>query len=212
MRYLFFPITFLSLGSVFSQSTNAPLNEDYYHWLTRYEIKAGRLAPEWFTTVRPFKRNAIVSFIDSLHTKDSVFASRADKFNYDYLRNDNWEWSRAESSNSKKPFRKLYQKKSDLAHVDQPDFDLHVSPVLYVGMAKDSRLGDWATINTRGIEIRGTIDKKIGFYTFLSDNQMILPSWVQDQITLNPVVPHEGFWKDYKKNGVDFFQARAHID
>jgi hypothetical protein len=31
-------------------------------------------------------------------------------------------------------------------------------------------------------------------------------------MTLNPVVPHEGFWKDFKDHGVDFFQARAYID
>jgi hypothetical protein len=212
MKYGWVILFFFLTISALAQSTNAPLNEDYYHWLSRYEIKTGRVASEWFSSVKPAKRNMLVAFVDSLQSKGNVFTSRADQFNYDYLRNDSWEWSRAESSNSKKPFRKLFQKKSDLAHVDQPDFDLHINPVLYVGMAKDSRLGEMATINTRGVEIRGMIDKKIGFYTFLSDNQMILPSWVQDQIALYPVVPHEGFWKDYKKNGVDFFQARAHVD
>ncbi len=49
--------------------------------------------------------------------------------------------------------------------------------------------------NTRGVEVRGMVDKKIGFYTYLADNQMLLPSYVQDQISLTSVVPHEGFWK-----------------
>lgn len=198
--------------SATAQSTNAPLNEDYYHWLSRYEIKAGRVAPEWFSSVKPAKRNMLVAFVDSLQSKDNVFTSRADQFNYEYLRNDNWEWSRAATSDSKKPFRKLYRKKSDLAHVDKPEFDLHVSPVLYVGIANDSRTNTMATINTRGVEIRGMIDRKVGFYTYLTDNQMILPSYVSDQLSIYPVVPHEGFWKTYKTNGVDFFQARAYID
>ncbi len=200
-------IPFLSFG----QSTNASLNEDYYHWLTRYEIKAGRIAPEWFTSIRPFKRNAIVAFVDSLQKRDNVFSSRSDLFNYEYLRNDNWEWSRAETNNSKKPvLKKLYTKKSDLAFVDIPDFDLHVNPVLYLGIGKDSRTNEMAIINTRGIEIRGMIDKKVGFYTYLTDNQMILPSYARDSIYF--VIPHEGFWKTFKKSGVDFIQARGYID
>ena len=195
-----------------AQSTNAPLNEDYYHWIDRYEAKTGRVVPEIFTSVKPYLRSAIVAFADSLNAKDQVFTSRSDRFNYEYLRNDSWEWSRAESSVSKRPIlKKLYRKKSDFGDVDIPDFDLHVNPVLYFGTGKDSRLSESLLTNTRGLEIRGTIDRKIGFYTFLSDNQAILPFYVQDQMQLNPVIPHETFWKTFKKNGVDFFQARAYI-
>ncbi len=210
-------LVYLSIGcfQTLAQSTNATLNEDYYHWITRYEIKAGRISPEIFTSVRPYKRKAIVAFIDSLDKKHQVFTSKSDHFNHEYLQNDSWEWSHAVSSDSKKPFLKsLYRKKSDFANVDQPDLDLHVNPVLYLGFGKDSRLNQSTYINTRGVEIRGMIDKKIGFYTFFTDNQAILPAYVHDAFSLynNYVVPHEGFWKTYKNDGVDFFQARAYID
>ncbi len=214
MRFIFFCVLSLTIvGQALAQSTNATLNEDYYHWIDRYEVKAGRVAPEIFTSVKPYKRSAIVAFVDSLSTKDNVFTSRSDLFNAEYLRNDSWEWSHATTNGSYKPvLKQLYKKKSDLVYVDIPDFDLHVSPVLYAGIGKDSRLSDATFINTRGVEIRGMIDRKIGFYTYLSDNQSILPSYVQDQVTQNPVVPHEGYWKNFKTNGVDFFQARAYID
>jgi hypothetical protein len=203
----------LFFSSAFSQSTNAPLNEDYYHWIDRYEIKAGRIAPELFTSVKPYKRSAIVAFVDSLQAKDQVFTSPSDKFNYDYLRNDSWEWSHAETSNSRKPVLKhLYKKKSDLFYVDKPEFDLHVSPVLYAGFGKDSNLSDPMYINLRGVEVRGMIDKKIGFYTYLGENQSVLPSYVQSGLASNSVVPHELFWKPFKNNAVDFFQTRAYID
>ncbi len=209
-RAIFGFLLFFLPGILVAQSTNATLNEDYYHWLTRYEIKAGRIAPEWFTAVKPVKRDVLVAFVDSLKKKDNVFTSRADQFNYDYFQNDNWEWNRATSSDSKKPIlKKLYQKKSDFVFVDLPEFDLHVSPVLYVGFGTDSRTNQLASINTRGVEIRGMIDRKIGFYTFLTDNQMILPSYVGD---VTSGVPHEGFFKPFKATGVDFFQARAYID
>lgn len=197
-------------GSI-AQSTNAPLNEDYYHLIDRYEIKNGQLLPGIFTSVKPYQRKLIVQAIDSLNTS-AVFKSQVDQFNREYLQNDSWEWSRMESADSKQPvLKKLYQKKSDLVYVDEPDFDLHVNPVLYVGMGHDSRLDDPWFINTRGVEIRGMIDQKIGFYSLLTENQLQLPSYARD-IFNNPVVPHEGFWKTFKETGVDFFHARGYID
>src|SRR5882762_9130278 len=95
-------------GLAVSQSTNVSLNEDYYHLIDRYEVKAGRVVPEIFTCVKPYKRKAIVGFMDSLRAKDHVFTSRSDQFNYDYTRNDSWEWSRAETSNSKTPILKRF--------------------------------------------------------------------------------------------------------
>jgi hypothetical protein len=196
-----------------AQATNASNNEDYYHWLDRYEIKAGRVVPELFTTIKPYKRSAIAAYIDSLSTIDRVFQSKADAFNYEYLSNDNWEWTRAATSDSRRPYaKKLYRKKSDLLHVDLPEFDLHINPVLYLGFGKDSEQGSRLFINSRGVEMRGMIDRKIGFYAFMTDNQAILPYFVERGISLNPVVPHEGFWKRFKTNGVDFFQARGYID
>jgi len=200
-------------GFAFSQSTNASLNEDYYHWIDRYEVKSGRVVSEIFTAVKPYRRSAIVAYVDSLNAKDHVFTSPADQFNYDYLRNDSWEWSHAKTNTSQKPILKdFYTKKSDLLYVDTPDLDLHVNPVLYVGAGRDSRLSESTYINSRGVEIRGIVDGKLGFYTFLSDNQEIVPSYVRDQMLLNPVLPHEGYWKTFKAHGVDFLQARGYID
>ena len=211
----FFPLLMILLGPFagFSQSTNAPLNEDYYHWIDRYEIKAGRVAPELFTSVKPYKRSSIIEYVDSLNKKDQVFTTRSDLFNYEYLQNDSWEWSRTESSNSAKPFLKqLYKKKSDFLFLNKPEFDLHVNPVLYLGLGKDSREEETLFINTRGLEIRGMVDRKIGFYTYIGENQSILPSYVQDGMSKYSVIPHEGFWKPFKTSGVDYFQARAYID
>src|SRR5258708_25767424 len=104
VRWLYF--TMLLPGTTLGQSTNAPLNEDYYHWIDRYEVKAGRVASELFTSVKPYSRKAISALVDSLNNKDHVFSSRADRFNDAYLRNDSWEWSKEDSSHSRKPFLK----------------------------------------------------------------------------------------------------------
>ena len=195
------------------QSTMVPLNEDYYHWIDRHELKLGRTAPALFTGIKPYKRSQVVALIDSL--PDRYFTSRADQFNREYLRNDNWEWSRAASADSEKPVLKhFYRKKSDLFHVEEEWFDLHVNPVLHLGAGKDSRRpDDLLFVNTRGVEVRGMVDRKVGFYTYLADNQMIMPLYADDLfLRRNLAVPHEGFWKGYKDGpGVDFLHARGYI-
>ncbi|WP_254154765.1 hypothetical protein [Chryseosolibacter indicus] len=195
-----------------AQSSYAPLNEDYYHWTDRYEIKTGQIIPEVFTAIKPYKRSAIVAFIDSAKNA-GAFVSTSDQFNYAYLTNDNWEWSNAETSDSKKPFLKhFYKKKSDFFSFHDNDFDLHINPVIYAGLGKDSEREERLYINTRGIEVRGMVDQKVGFYTYLTDNQAVLPSYVWNQMRINPVVPHEGFWKEYSNGtGVDFLSARGYI-
>jgi hypothetical protein len=93
-----------------------------------------------------------------------------------------------------------------------PDFDLHVNPVLYLGAGKDSRRDEMLFVNTRGVEVRGMVDNKVGFYTILTDNQALLPSFVAEQMSTTGVVPHEGFWKNYKEgDGVDFLHARGYV-
>jgi len=142
-----------------------------------------------------------------------VFESATDLFNQSYLRNDSWEWSQSADNESKRPLlKRFYKKRSDFFNVSTDDFDLHVNPVLYAGAGNDSRRNEMLFINTRGVEVRGMVDKKVGFYTYLTDNQAVLPSYVWDQVAQNPVIPHEGFWKDYKNGkGVDFLQARGYI-
>ncbi|HET9487732.1 MAG TPA: hypothetical protein VFO54_09865, partial [Chryseosolibacter sp.] len=213
-RSRFFCLVFFSMWMFASraQSSFVPLNEDYYHLIDRYEVKSGQLAPQLFTTIKTYKRSAIVTFIDSLKNQGE-FNSRSDLFNYEYLSNDNWEWSTTSTSDNDRPFlRHFYRKKPDFYSVSTVDFDLHVNPVLYLGAGKDSRKDELLFINTRGVEVRGMVDKRVGFYTYLTDNQAMLPAYVADQMSGNGAVPHEGFWKNYKEGeGVDFLHARGYI-
>jgi hypothetical protein len=214
LRFSYLLCLFLAYSTMnaLAQSSYLPLNEDYYHTIDRYEIKTGKVLPQVFTSVKPYKRSDIVDFADSVQQM-GVFTSRSDQFNYEYLLRDSWEWSNSETNTSKRPILKyFYRKKSDFIHVAHPDFDLHVNPVLYLGAGKDTQRDDMLFINARGAEIRGMVDKKIGFYAYFADNQMVMPSYVWDEMSRNPVIPHEGFWKRYKDGvGVDFLQARGSI-
>ncbi|MDX1629653.1 MAG: hypothetical protein R3345_13190 [Fulvivirga sp.] len=210
MRYFFTTLLLLMFLSGSAQSVNAPLNEDYYHWIDRYEIRQGTLNKYFHTSWKPYMRSDIVSFIQEVRVNQTL--SSVDQFNMSYLLNDSWEWADSTDNASRKPFLKhFYRVQSDLYHVNQPDFDLHVNPVLYLGGGVESASDVNTFINTRGVEIRGMVDQKLGFYSFIGENQVIFPQYVRQKIADELVVPHEGFWKNFKENGVDFFTARGYL-
>ncbi len=195
---------------LFPQSTNIPLDPEYYHLIQRYEIKQGSFANSFHSNIKPYQRSDVAEFLDSLAAP--VKSTAVDEFNIQYLANDSWEWTKlAEDSSDRPLFKKFYRKPSDFYYVDHPHFDLHLSPIFQFGVGLESN-EDHLFINTRGIALRGMINRKVGFYTYLGENQLRFPSYVRQWMNNDRfVVPGEGFWKSFKTNGVDFFTARGYI-
>jgi hypothetical protein len=209
-RFFFALLPLLVSLAAPAQSVYAPLNSDYYHLVDRYEIKLGRFAPGFFSNVRPYERRGIAQLTDSVAANHNFLSGR-DRFNLTYLRNDNWEWSDSAENESNTPiFKTFYRKKSDFYHHRDDEFEVHVNPVLHVGAGSEPG-GRRLFINTRGAEIRGMIAKRIGFYSFLAENQAVFPEYSRQFGTFYNAVPGEGYWKPFKTNGVDFFTARGYV-
>lgn len=198
--------------ALLAQSAWAPQDESYYHLLDRYEIRQGHFSEHFFTSFKPISRKAIAGFAEDVLDSAQLELSATDKFNLRFLLNDNWEWTPAAEVRQEPLLKYFYRAKPDLYHVQTPDFDLHVNPVLYLqgGFEQGSDIRPY--VNTRGVELRGSIDGKVGFYSFLAENQAVFPSYVREQIGERRIVPGEAFWKRFKQEGVDFFTARAHVN
>ncbi len=215
----FFPLFIFFLGiSLFahSQSANLLHNRDYNYLIDRYEVLSGRFSSEFYTTVKPYTRKGLAAWIDTIATSNRIFNSGPDQFNRSYLANDNWAWSQTDQPESKKSLLGVfYRNKPDLFHVNTDDFKLRVNPVIHFQVGKETSTGFASTpltyVNTRGIQIEGAIDGKVGFYTFLSENQALFPAYVRERNDDSGVIPGEGFWKRFKEDGVDFFSAKGYI-
>ncbi len=204
----FWLLLFVSTG--LAQSVFIPLNSDYHHLIERYEIKSGQSINGWASQLKPFPRKIIAEHADSLWA-DIPELSKSDKFNLDYFKYDNWEWSKTDSGDSEKPvFKHFYRKKASLYHVKTKDLILQINPVLsgFVGKERDN--DNTLYMNTRGLEIRGVLADKIGFYSFVTDNQADFPNYVLNQINALDAVPNEGFYKQ-NGTGVDFLTARGYL-
>ncbi|MCU0389801.1 MAG: hypothetical protein MUE81_01655 [Thermoflexibacter sp.] len=218
--YLFF-----YLVDIQAQSTFIPFNTDYYHLVDRYEIKKGSFAEHIFTACKPYSRMGVAALADSLILRQGW--SEVDKFNLLYLLNDNSEWADSldnKSKNKKGIWNRFYKTKADFFRLKDndldtsKDFDFHLNPVLHFSLGNDGNSAKRPFTNTRGAEIRGMIARRLGFYSYIGENQAIFPFYAQQFITDFQTVPYEGFWKTYRDptgtsitNGVDFLTARGYI-
>lgn len=195
------------------QSTFAPLDKDYYNLVDRYMILSDS-NDVVYTSFKPYEREDIYKVAVIQRTNDTQL-SAVDKFNLSYLIDDNWEFNPEDNSNiSDKPILKhLYRRKSDMFHVKTGEFDLHLSPIFHFGLGKENADVDQSLfVNTRGIKIRGSIDKKLSFFTSLTENQALFPRHIYNYSQERIAVPGFGFWKSYNDTGFDFIDARGYIN
>ncbi len=192
------------------QSANVPLWNDYYHLLDRYEIKSGRMHDAYFSSFKPVQRRDVAAFVDSVAAR-GVFESTTDKYNRRYLEQDNWEFFGEAPESGRPVFNTLYKTSSDAFYVREDGIDLHVSPVFQFEVGSDPQTETTPFINTRGIVVRGSLDNKVGFYTSLTENQVVYADYLQRWTSRWHVVPGEGFWKRYKREGVDFITANGYV-
>lgn len=208
----------LMAEQLYAQEAYLPLDPEKHHMLDRMDILSGRDSKLGHSSYKPYYRPNIKIASDSA-LENYKKTSKADSFQVSYFKNDQWElYDSTEEGNSRKPFFKVfYRKKNSLLHVNTKDFTLQVSPVLYLNAGKQTENNpDLLYINTRGAEVRGSIDNKVGFYFFAADNQMLMQDYATQKTFLpgfsDPIVPGEGFAKYFKTNrGVDFLSARGYI-
>ncbi len=207
-----------------------PLDPDTYRLIDRYAIKYGPDSlNDPHTSVRPYTRAAAARLGERLLSPDSTTQgpgtlSRADRFNAQYLLKDNWANSpqgAALNQSAQPVLTYFYRDQTDLYSVQTKDFTLRVNPVLLLQGGKDSGTGSidgLRYVNTRGAQVEGSVDQRLGFYLFLTDNQMAVPGYVQNRILRDTIVPHEGYFKPFKaavigpgSSAYDFFTARGYV-
>ncbi len=189
--------------TVAAQSALVPYNQDYQHLVERYEIRRGKFSENLMLSIKLLERRGVAALADSILKENRMMLNKIDRFNLFYLLNDNSEWADSTNDKTKRPILgTFYEHQSDFYRVNVKDFNLHVNPVLHLGMGIATDSENRPFLNTRGAEMRGLIANRVGFYTYLADNIMLFPNYVMDYIAANNAVPGEGFWKTRTESGV----------
>ncbi len=108
----------------------------------------------------------------------------------------------------KSPF---FKRPSNLYEVHETDFDLIVNPVFVLNAGTESGSGERLFENTRGVVVDGQIAGKIGFHSYLTENQERLPQYARDWERRRQALPNQGFYKPFKGTGYDYFDARGYL-
>jgi len=183
--------------------------------LDRMEIKAGTDTILNFSFLKPFNRKWLVTSLERIASDSSgVNLTAVDRYNIHHALGNNLEWVSGDAApyqSKKSLWNTFFKTPGDMVVVNQKDFFLSVNPVLQLQARKESGNGDFLFLNSKGIVARGLIAKRVGFQTYLTDNQERGPSFFQDRVSRYQAVPGAGYYKSFKGTGVDYFDARGSI-
>jgi hypothetical protein len=240
MNRILFLITtiyiFFSLATTTAQGVPYPLNnEATYHIADRWDILYGS-NNSIHTALKPYTRNDMMRYTRYVDSVSSL-KTTLDKKDLQYLYNDNTDFFHQselatslggkkepiENPNAppqykvhKKPlFKYFYKTPANLFELDTRYFDLRINPILNFQISKERDNEDLLFLNQRGIDIRGSIDDRVYFYTNVLETQARFPNYALDWIQKNKAVPGAGLYKPYSSlifdsnNGFDYLNAQG---
>ena len=186
-RFLLLALLFGSFVFAEAQELQIPLNDDY-----EMDIQTAAYSSDYIfhTALRAWSEYDFKDIInlDSVNNKYRIDIHRKGKFS-NYIMNSLLN--------------------DDFVRVKNDDYYVAINPVVDFEIGSDGHRTTW--VNTRGIEIKGTIGDKFAFYTNIRENQAVFPEYIDNYCTIDSVVPGQGFANVYKKNGRDFTNASAYL-
>jgi hypothetical protein len=209
----------LIINTVQAQTTYLQLGQEDYQLLDRIETRSGELSDTYFSTVKPVARKGAVEYLlEQRKNARGIGLSGIDRYRIDHMISVSGEWAPDEDGaiDSRVPwFRTFYRKQPDYVHVKTDNFFVVVNPVISASALYERSStvdGETRFSSSRGVEIRGWVAKKIGFYTYFADNQEQTPGFVSDWIKKRRAVPGSDFYTVPSGNHYDYLLARGYLD
>lgn len=209
-----------------AQSTFFNTNSKEYQILDRLDIKNADSGSLQLFSTKPTSRKLATKYVEWLDSsykkeriKDNYELSPVDLYNMDKLLMGNTEWLNhpTKKYNSKKPFwNSFYKTKNNLYEVNTKDFHVVINPVIQQVQSIEMNNKKRVYLNSKGLELRGMIGKKIGFYSYLTDNQENGPRYYRERVDSLGAAQGVGFYKIFKytptgDKGQDYFDYRGYI-
>ena len=189
--YLVFTLAFLCYTAGFSQQQNLPLNREFN--LLNQRI-FNHQESQTHTSFQPINQSLIQKW-------------EKPRYSWDYLINIKKEYKRDRSWLIRKMFYENF------IVVDTGNFYMTIDPLFNgeFGKDNDDQTGRNLYKNTRGAIIRANVGTKFSFETSVYENQMVLPTYLDNYINATDVVPGQGRVKRFKQTGFDFAASTATI-
>ncbi len=204
-------ILLLALQSAEAQSTFQPINAFNNYQLDRMDI--GGDQPNISTALKPVSR---LDLFQGTKRNEETFTSK-------FLKTELFEYPLYDTALDhqmviavyRSPWykfkKRIYATEAALYSQKMRDLTLAINPVLGISGGRDFESEASTFQNTRGVEVRGMIDNKLGFYSLLTENQFRFPNFYNQTIDSTGVIPGNGFHKKFGSNARDFFLAKGYL-
>ena len=212
----FFLLAILPLAAQ-AQDSGLPMQAPTYHILERLEVLTG-IPSDIHPEVREISRRDAANYARKIDTLN-VAPGKLDQADIQYIFDDNNDClPDSLRRRSRKPFLKyFYRTPANLFEVNARDFTLRANPMFNFQLGDQNNDQELLFQNQRGLEVRGTVDDKVFFYTNLVESQARYPDYVTDRIEQFSAIPGAGFFKRYRPrfpnvtNAYDFNVATAFV-
>lgn len=118
---------------------------------------------------------------------------------------------------TKKPFLKIFYKTpANFFELNTKGFQFKLNPIFNFKVEK-VKDGEDIFLNQRGLEVRGSVDDRVYFYSNIIETQARFPDYVNNRISRDYAIPGAGYYKTYQSsvfdnvNGYDFLLAQGYV-
>ncbi len=197
LRYLYGLLIVASPCLISAQDSGLPLQSPTYHLLGRLEVLSG-VPSDIHPEIREISRRDAAGYARKLDTM-GVLNGKLDRADLQYIFDDNNDCLPDSLCRmSRKPLLKyFYRTPANLFEVNARDFSLRVNPMFNFQAGDQNADQELLFQNQRGLEVRGTVDDKVFFYTNVVESQARFADYVTDRISMFSAVPGAGFYKRY---------------
>ncbi len=111
----------------------------------------------------------------------------------------------------------IYKQSDNLFELDSEHFDLYINPILNISFGKEKQRSLLRFHNMRGLELHGTIDDKVYFYSNILEAQGNFHNYVEQRIIKFSAIPGFSFFKPFTSRlnqnivGRDFSNAQGYL-
>jgi len=191
-------------GLLLAQQTYLPINTFTNYHINRLDI-AGN-TDGFNTSIKPISREFLSRTIPTF-TKNNLRYFKTELYEYPFI--DSFEINESQAIKLSKPDKIFY--KTPMAFYSQrlKDFTLILNPVLGFVVGHDFSEGSTTRRLSGGVEMRGMIDGKVGFYSLLTKNYLLFPTYINQIIDSSGVIPGVGYHVNEGNEG--FLRAKGYF-
>jgi len=213
-RFIFF-ISFTFPFCLKAQNTYLNSGSDEVHLLNRLETFSGKFSDRLFLDDPYVSRNDAYDFLNSAKS-DFLFSGRSNVDNYNINRalSINGEWANLgdDAKNSRNPFlNTFYKKQSDLLRWNKNGIFFSLNPVIGLETVMETQSNKLLFNTAAGLEFRGKVKDRLGFYFFMTHNYEEPVAYQQDFINRWNAIPGAGGFNKIG-NGYQYLKVRGYAD